>query len=144
MYKKFPYPDNFFDAAFCFQAIYHGNLEQITFTLKEMKRVTKKGGYVFVNFLPYGVLYYDNKSKGFYQLSIIKNKMIGRNYLNQDKKQKHLFYPTGVLEKGVPHYYFTKNELRSLLKKIFKRVILKKVQRKQDVKWFYWLAYCKI
>ena len=29
MYKRFPYKDKEFDSTFCFQAIYHGRLEQI-------------------------------------------------------------------------------------------------------------------
>jgi ubiquinone/menaquinone biosynthesis C-methylase UbiE len=143
MYKKYPYKDNTFDATFCFQAIYHGNLSQIIFALKEIRRVTKKGGYVFVNFLPFDDILYDPKRNRYYTLRIIKNKLIGRSYHKQDKSEPHLFYPVGNFEHNVPHYYAEKDEVKEWMNKFFRNVKIRKIKRPHDIKWFFWLAYGK-
>jgi len=43
--KTFPFPDNTYDLVSCSFAIYYA--ENIPFTIKEMHRVTKTGGYLF-------------------------------------------------------------------------------------------------
>lgn len=44
--KKFPYKDNFFDVCICFDVLEH--VPDVDFFLKEVKRVMKKGGKVFL------------------------------------------------------------------------------------------------
>ena len=145
MFKKFPYPSGFFDATYCFQAIYHGTLENILFTLSEMKRVTKKGGLVFLTFLPYEANYYDKKSKKhFIYVYSGKKGVLKKSYMRQIPTQPHLFYFLGGWEPRVPHYFSSKEELKCMLNQFFREVKLKKVRKKDSDKWFFWLASCKV
>jgi ubiquinone/menaquinone biosynthesis C-methylase UbiE len=149
MYKRFPYPDNSFDAAFCFQAIYHGHINQIRTTLSEIRRVVKKGGYFFVNFLPYEVLRYDKKSKKFYHFRLkdlsSKKREVVCAYKRLDKEDPHVFYSMSRnFEWNVPHYHIRKSELRQLLNEFFTDIVIKQVSRKMDTKWFFWMAYGKV
>lgn len=141
MYKKFPYPDNFFDASFCFQAIYHGRLEQIMFTISEMKRVTKKGGLVFMTFLPYEGNFYDKKRRKYFMYYKKENCKIRRSYMKPDKSQPHMFYFLQSWEHGTPHYFISRDELKAILPQFLKDVKIKQVKKQKTDKWFFWLAY---
>ena len=44
--EKIPYPDNFFDFVYCWQVLEH--VQDITKSIKEMVRVTKKNGWIFI------------------------------------------------------------------------------------------------
>lgn len=132
MYKTFPYNSKSFDSTFCFQAIYHGRLEQIMFTLSEIKRVTKKDGYFFTTVLCFDELLYDQRKKHYYFWVNSNGKKI-RSWLKQDKSQPHLFYYLSKdFEYMVPHYFFTKEELKVILSQFFKDVKIKKVKRKEN------------
>ena len=93
-YKKFPFKNNFFDAIISTQVIHHAKLKDILFCIKEIERVLKPKGLVFV--------------------TVTRNKMKGRA-----SKVKLIEPRTYVmldgLEKGIPHYIYTKE----LLKKYF-------------------------
>jgi SAM-dependent methyltransferase len=130
MYKKFPFKSSFFDASFCFQALYHGNLSQIEHALKEIRRVTKEGGYFFGTFIPYiirkekNILFFDSATdQGGKE----------RIHVQPDKLDPFLCYNlTKHCEYMVPHYYFTKKKLESVLKKHFKGIMIKKIIRKYN------------
>jgi ubiquinone/menaquinone biosynthesis C-methylase UbiE len=141
MFKKFPYNDNSFDSTFCFQAMYHARLEQIMFTLSEIKRVTKKNGYFFGTFLTLNQV---KKINNRYYIDVkLENDKIIKNYHLQDKSQPHLFYYLSKdFEYMVPHYYFAKDELKIILSQFFRDVKIKLV-KKCDLSYFY-LAYGKI
>jgi len=142
MYKKFPYKNSFFDASFCFQAIYHGSLSQIESTLKEIKRVTKKRGYFFGTFIPHYIK--EDKGKSFFNYTM-KNGKIGRIYVKVDKKDKFLCYNLAKnCEYMVPHYHFTKENLSKILKKYFREVSIKKLIRPHDKCISIWFVRCKI
>jgi ubiquinone/menaquinone biosynthesis C-methylase UbiE len=49
IYKKLPYKDNFFDAIICIRTLRHGKIEWIRRCIKEMKRILKPNGLIFVN-----------------------------------------------------------------------------------------------
>ena len=141
MYKKFPYTSSIFDASFCFQAIYHGSLSQIENTLREIKRVTKQGGYFFGTFLPYYIRTEGSKSYFNYTM---KNGRIGRIYVKPSNQDKFLCYNLSeTCEYMVPHYHFTKENLKSTLKKYFKNISIKKVVR-PDACIFVWLVRCRV
>ena len=93
-YKRFPFKDDFFDAVLSVQVIHHAKLKDINLCIKEMERVLKPNGLVFV--------------------TVTRNKMKGRA-----SKVKVIEPRTYVMldgpEKGVPHYIYTK----ALLKKYF-------------------------
>jgi len=141
MYKEFPYKNAFFDSSFCFQAIYHGNLSQIESAFKEIKRVTKKGGYFFCTIIPY---YIKKDKKRFFFNYTKDNGQIGRIYVRPDTNDPFLCYNLAKnCEYLVPHYYFTKTKLRSTLKKYFKEIYIRKVSRK-DKCISVWFVRCRI
>lgn len=130
MFHKFPYPDKYFDAAFCFQAIYHGRLEQIMFALSEIKRVTKTNGYFFGTFLSYDRIKYNENEKKYYFEFIKETGEQGKTPLRQSPSEPHLFYYLSKdWEYNVPHYHFTEEELRIILEQFFSDVKIKKIFR---------------
>lgn len=138
MHNDFKFKDNSFDAATCFQAICHGRLEQMMHVLAEMKRVVRKDGYVFVNFMSHehNVLF-DSDKKGYYYTFKKLDGTVDRGYMRQDRYQPHLFYYTGDWENGVPHYYSTKAELEVILGMYFKKFkIIKHVRDSGTVFWY--------
>ena len=144
MYKRFPYKNNFFDAVFCFQAIYHGKLEQITFTLSEIKRVLKENGHFFATILNYELVRYDKKRKLHYFNVKLPKKNMFRSYLKQYKKEPHLFYFLSKdFEYMQAHYYFSKDELEKTLKKYFRKVEIKKVTGKPTKLDKFWYVHCQ-
>ncbi|HOI18466.1 MAG TPA: class I SAM-dependent methyltransferase [Candidatus Woesearchaeota archaeon] len=141
MYNPFPYNNNAFDSTFCFQAIYHGRLENIMFTLSEIKRVTKKGGYFFGTFLTYNMIKND-KSRFYIEVRLPEGKII-KNYHKQDRSEPHLFYYLSKdFEYMQPHYYFTKEELKIILGQFFENVKVKLVKR--DDYSIFWFAYGRL
>ena len=90
-YERLPYKDNFFDALISVQVIHHARLKEIKRCIKEIERVVKPGGVVFI--------------------TVTKNKMKGRA-----SKVKVIAPRTYVMldgfEKGVPHYIYNKKLLR--------------------------------
>jgi ubiquinone/menaquinone biosynthesis C-methylase UbiE len=141
MYKEFPYKDNTFDSTFCFQAIYHGRLENIMFTLSEIKRVTKKQGYFFGTFLTYDAIKKE-KDKFYIDVTLPDGKMI-KNYHKQDKSEPHLFYYLSKdFEYMQPHYYFTKQELKVILSQFFEDVKIKLVKRNDSA--IFYFIYGKV
>jgi len=90
--RRLPWPDNFFDAAISVQVIEHNPLEQIRKIIEEIHRVMHTSGYFFAMVKKYPPP--DNWQKG--------------NFVRRDH---HLYAPTEGTEKGVVHYFFTKDEL---------------------------------
>ena len=89
------YPNNYFDAIFCFQVIHHAKIYEIRTAIVEMRRVLKKNGIIFITFPST-----DNEH-------IFKNaKEIEPNtYINLD-----------AVDGMVPHHFFNKEEITKLLK----------------------------
>lgn len=100
IYKKLPYKDNFFDAIISVQVINHGTIEKIRKLIKEMERVLKPGGLIFITTSKKG------KKKEIPKEKLWKIKFIA----------PRTFIPLSHDEKGLVHYWFNKK----LLKKEFK------------------------
>lgn len=96
-YKTFPYKDGFFDAVISVQVIHHAKIKQIEKCIKEMGRVLKPKGLVFVTV-----------TKCKYHKSLdTKMKIIEPNtYIMLDG-----------FEKGIPHHIFNKTRLRKYFNK---------------------------
>ena len=140
MFKKFPYKNNYFDAVFSFQTIFHGKLEQIMFTLSEIKKVLNKNGFFFCSFLRYEDLFFDKDKNLHYIWIKTKNKTF-KSWLRQDNIQPHLFYfMSKYFEYNVPHYFFSKNEIKCILKQYFSKVKIK-LRMKGTTK--VWFVICK-
>jgi len=144
MYKKFPYKSNYFDGATCIQAIYHGKFSNITNVFSEAKRVLKTGGYFFATFGRFEDVIFDKKEKYPYFKVQLPDKKIIKSFLRPDKKEEHLFYYLSKdWEYNVPHYFFSKKELKETLSKYFRDVKIKEVCMKKDKYGKFWLAYGK-
>jgi len=92
MEAKFPYDDDFFDAIISIQVIHHNKMRDILKTVSEVKRVLRKGGLIFITF----------------------PKLESRNNL-EDWKLKEIesgtYIPQEGQEKGLPHHFFTIEEI---------------------------------
>ncbi|MFX1279324.1 MAG: class I SAM-dependent methyltransferase [Promethearchaeota archaeon] len=93
----FPFDDNSFDAVISIQVIHHNLLKNILKTVKEIERVLKEGGYLFVTF-PY---LYVNSKNGNWDLKRV---------------EKNTYLPQKGKEKGLLHHYFSSNEIEDIFK----------------------------
>ena len=48
MKKRLPYKDNFFDAVIVYRAMYHAGISMIRKIAKDVERVVKKGGFIYM------------------------------------------------------------------------------------------------
>lgn len=93
MTRKFPYKNSFFDAILSFQVIHHAKFASIQRIVRETKRVLKKNGLLFIT-----VPSKKNQATSYTQL------------------EPNTFIPLDGPEKGLPHHYFTPEELREVFK----------------------------
>jgi len=91
MAEKLPYEDAFFDAVVSVQVIHHADKATIEKVVREISRVLKRGGLLFVT-----VPKLMNQGGRFEQV------------------EPGTFIPLDGLERGLPHHYFTPDELREL------------------------------
>ena len=104
MEEKFPYEDSFFDAVISIQAMHHNKVKEIKFTIREIKRVLKPDGIIFITFPMFELL----KKKNPWPL---------------EKIEKGTYLPLEGPEKGLPHHFFTEREIY----KAFKGFDIKKI-----------------
>jgi SAM-dependent methyltransferase len=95
MFQPFPFESGFFDAVIGTRSIHHGYASQVKRTISETNRVTRKGGYVFVQ---------------------VPRWSRGKKVLNPGVVRAE---PTTLVwsrgeEAGVPHHHFTKDRLLHL------------------------------
>lgn len=90
-----PYPDGYFDGVISTQVINHGEKATIDKIIKEITRVTRSGGVIFITVS----IYEDNPSIGVSR----KKKMIA----------ERTFVPLDGLEEGMIHYFFTQEEFQN-------------------------------
>ena len=95
IYKKLPYKSEFFDAIICIRTLNHGKIEWIRRCIKEMYRVLKPNGYIFVTV---------HKHKG--KKHIPKDKLYGIKWI-----APRTYIMLEGPEKGIPHYRFNKKIL---------------------------------
>jgi len=95
-----PYRDNSFDAVVSITVIHHGRLKWIKRAIRELKRVLKPGGLIFVT-VPKMKLDKD----------VPKERRFGVKFV-----APRTYVALGGDERGVPHYEFN----RTLLRRVFK------------------------
>jgi len=93
--KRFPFRDNFFDAVISTWTIHHAKEKQVKFCIKEIERVLK----------PKGVIY-----------MAITSTFKGRPIEEKKKIEPHTWIVTKGMEKGVPHHIFTKKMIYDYFK----------------------------
>lgn len=91
MTNRLPYENAFFDAVISIQVIHHADTAPIRSIVQEITRVLKKGGFLFVT-----VPKLRNQGESFEQI------------------EPYTFIPLDGPEKGLPHHYFTPDELREV------------------------------
>ena len=100
IYKKLPYNDNFFDALISVQTLHHNRIGDIRKLIKEIERILKPGGFIFVTVTRMG------SKKDVPKERMWKIKFIApRTYI-----------PLSHDEKGLIHYLFNKELLRKEFK----------------------------
>jgi ubiquinone/menaquinone biosynthesis C-methylase UbiE len=95
-----PYRDNFFDALISTTTIHHGMIQQIKKTIREIERVMKPAGLIFIT-VP------KKRSKK----KIPKERLFGIKFI-----APRAFIILDGEEKGLPHYQFNKDLLRKNFK----------------------------
>ncbi|MGY5872631.1 MAG: class I SAM-dependent methyltransferase [Candidatus Thorarchaeota archaeon] len=100
MEEPFPYQDDYFDAVISIQVIHHNLMQDILTTVAEIERVLKIGGYLFIT-VP----------------------ILGPKPENPDDDWKlhqvedGTFIPQSGPESGIPHHYFTEEEIHEVFRK---------------------------
>lgn len=94
---EFPYMDEYFDAIISIQVIHHNLLKDVIFTIKEMERILRPDGLIYLTFPLFGV---GSKLEGWDLKEI----------------EKGTFIPQAGPEEGLPHHFFTENEIYDLFK----------------------------
>ena len=94
MEEPFPYPDGFFDAVVSIQVIHHNMMNNILATIREIERVLKIGGYIFITVPFFGP----------------KPEKLEDDW-NLYQVEEGTFIPQSGPESGIPHHYFTEEEL---------------------------------
>jgi SAM-dependent methyltransferase len=100
IYDKLPYNDNFFDAVISTQALYHGKIEDIQRLIKEIERILRPEGLIFITFL-----------KRLSKKDIPKEKLYGIKFI-----APRTYTILGGPDQRMPHYIFNKKILREEFK----------------------------
>jgi ubiquinone/menaquinone biosynthesis C-methylase UbiE len=103
IYKKLPYKDNFFDAIISVRVINHGKIQDIRKLIKEIERILKPKGFIFITTIKSG-----SKKRGRWKHRLIEPRTV---------------IPLEGPEKGLIHYYFN----RVTIKKEFKNFKIDKI-----------------
>ncbi len=90
-----PYDTEYFDAVISVQVIHHNTLKNIKRTIKEVTRVLKNNGLLWIT------------------VPVSKNEPS----TTQKEIESGTFIPLDGCEKGLPHHYFTKEEIKLILTK---------------------------
>jgi SAM-dependent methyltransferase len=95
MEEGLPFPDDFFDAVLSVQVIHHNLLAQILETIAEIGRVLRQGGVIFVS------------------VPILRDGPVPAEVDWQLRPvEPRTLVPERGPEAGIPHHYFTEEELR--------------------------------
>jgi len=100
MEESLPYGDGFFDAIISIQVIHHNFMTEIISTLNEIERVLRAGGYLFITVPTLGPK--PENPEDDWKLDWVED---------------GTYIPQCGPESGIPHHYFSEDELRNVLKK---------------------------
>lgn len=95
--ESFPYEDNFFDAIISIQVIHHNFIRDILKTVEEIERVLKKDGVIFIT------VSFRKKGYKFDKWGL-------------KEVEKRTYIPQKGQEKGLPHHFFSLEEIQSVFK----------------------------
>lgn len=100
VYKKLPYANNFFDALISTQTLHHNTINNIRKLIKEIERVLRANGLIFITVSRKGS-----------KKEIPKEKLWKMKFI-----APRTFVPLSHDEKGLFHYWFNKKLLRKEFK----------------------------
>ena len=95
VYKKLPYEDDFFDAVVSIRVIHHARIEDIRKAIKEIQRVLKPRGLIFIT---------------------VRKRISKKRRLKFKTLDSRTYIPVEGDEKGLIHYLFNKRLLRKEFK----------------------------
>lgn len=95
IYEPLPYKDSSFDAVICIRTLNHARIKTIRKTIKEIKRVLKPKGLIFIT---------------------TRKKVPKKQRLPFKEIDSHTYIPLEGKEKGIVHYLFTRETLRKEFK----------------------------
>ena len=120
IYKKLPYQNNFFDAIISIQTLHHNKIEKIRKAIKEIERILRPEGLIFIT------MRRALRVKGWK-----KNKIVIHRFKNKKTKYKvigpRIYVPIEGGEKGLIHFCFN----NKLIKKEFKNFKIPKIWTKK-------------
>jgi len=122
IYQKLPYPDNFFDAIISIQTLHHARVEKIRKLMKEIERILKPKGLIFVT------VRRALRARGWKKNKIVIHKWKG--WKKKKVKYKVIDWRTYIPVEGDErdiHFNFTKD----LIKKEFKNFQIPKIWLKR-------------
>lgn len=101
MHEKFPFPNDYFDSILSLRTINHATKKELKYTISEMYRVIRPGGYLFLTTI---------KIPG-------RKKILGPTKLNNLPVEiiaPYTYKPTAGREVGITHFMFNKRLLRKM------------------------------
>lgn len=106
-YQQLPYTDNFFDAVISTSAIHHANIGDIRKAIREIERILKPKGLIFVTVRK-------RKFRNWSKSKIVEK--YGKQKVNYQVIADRTYVPIEGGEKGLIHYLFNKELLRKEFK----------------------------
>ncbi|TSC53450.1 MAG: transcriptional regulator, MerR family [Parcubacteria group bacterium LiPW_39] len=100
IYERMPFKDNFFDAVISTHSIHHGRIKDVRKAIREVYRVLKQGGFIFINLRKRRIRKYDPKNK------IIEK--YGAQKVSYKMIAPRTYAPIEGGEKDLLHYLFNK------------------------------------
>ena len=94
MEEPFPYDDEFFDAVISIQVIHHNLMNDILLTVNEIERILRKDGLLFIS-VPV----------------LTVGPVEEEDDWDLEKVEEGTFIPRKGPESGIPHHYFTEDEI---------------------------------
>ena len=120
--KDIRFPDNYFDAVFCFQVVHHAKVYEIWKAFDEITRVMKEGGTLFIT------------------LPTIDNEHI---FKDATKIEPNTYINLDCLDGMVPHHFFGEKEVEEFFKNRYEIIKMEKSDifvEQEDTSWNYYLV----
>lgn len=95
IYNKLPYDNDFFNAIICIRSLHHGTIENIRYTIKEIERTLKTGGFIYTT---------------------VRKRIAKKKRLPFEEIAPRTYIPLEGDEKGTAHYLFNKKLFRKEFK----------------------------
>ena len=128
LYERLPYQDNFFEAIISTQAINHGLIEDIRMAIKEIERVLKSGGLIFITVRKRHIRNWESGK-------VIEH--YGKQSVDYKVIAPRTYVPTEGGEKDLPHFLFNKEVIR----KEFKHFTIKDIWTSSNKEHYCFMGY---